>query len=180
MISAFIILQCEAVVLELEDSNGPFEAKNERVVKSGEKYHVKVKTKGGKQIDHCNFKFGENSIRIRENGQKYFGAGFSKGECGISFEAINTTFNGPVSIYVTYPDIDETTLANFILLVVSPITKLQLDTNKDVLEDGDNLKISCKAIGARPEPTLKIYFGKFSATLVSFFLISCFIIHRTI
>jgi hypothetical protein len=169
MISALTILQCEAVVLELEDIIGAFEAKNERVVKSGDKYHVKVRTKPGKQIDNCNFKFGDKIIRIREKSENYFGNGFGSGECGISFKAINSTFNDSVSLFVAYPDIDEVTSATFVLLVVTRLSELQLDVNKDVLEEGDNLKISCRAIGASPEPTLKLYFGK-HAFLFSNFL----------
>jgi hypothetical protein len=170
MISAFTILPCGAVVLDLEDSNGAFEAKNERVVKSGEEYRIKVRTEGGKQIDNCNFKFGEKALRIREKSEKYFGAGFNKGECGILIQAINLTFNGPVSLSVNYPDIDEVTTATFVLLVVSPITELLLETNKDVLEQGDNLKISCKTIGARPDPKLQIFFGMFIPNYLYIFL----------
>jgi hypothetical protein len=162
LFAAFTILKCDAVLLELEDSNGSFENNDERGAKSGEEYRVKVKTKGGRQIDNCIFKFGEKTIRIGERNKKYFGAGFSKGECGISFDVINSTLNGTVLIAVTYPDLEEATSATFVLLVVTPITELQLEVNKDVLEQGDNLKVSCRALGASPEPTLKIYFGKSS------------------
>jgi hypothetical protein len=162
MISAFTFVKCEAVVLELEDKNGSFEANSERVTKSGEEYRVKVKTKGGLQIDHCLFKFGAKTLRVVEKSKKYFGAGFSKGECGISIDAVNSTLNGTVLIAVSYPDLEEATTATFVLLVVTPITELQLEVNRDVLEHGDNLKVNCKAIGARPEPNLKIYFGKFN------------------
>jgi hypothetical protein len=165
MVAAFTNFKCEAVLLELEDSNGSFENNDERVAKSGEEYQVKVKTKGGRNIDNCIFKFGEKTIRIGERSKKYLGAGFSKGECGISFDAVNSTLNGTIIIALTYPDLEEATIATFVLLVVTPITELQLEINKDVLEQGDNLKVSCRAIGASPEPTLKIYFGKSTFSL---------------
>jgi hypothetical protein len=95
-----------------------------------------------------------------QNEYKYHGGGFSKGECGISFGSINPNRTGRISFTVSYPDRYVESTTTFMLKVATPPTKVEVTTNKDDLEVGDLLKITCTAFGAIPEPTLTIFFGK--------------------
>jgi hypothetical protein len=152
--------------LEITDNRGVVEGGSERIVNSGTPYEVKVRPKPAIEIDKCSVKFGDgSSLKILEstnqNEYKYYGEGFPKGDCGISFGSINPNRNGRISFTVSYPDHDVESTTTFMLKVATPPTKVEVTTNKDDLEKGDILKMTCTAFGARPDPTLTIFLGKY-------------------
>jgi hypothetical protein len=152
--------------LEITDNQGVVAGGSERIVNSGTPYEVKVRPKPAIEIDKCSIKFGDgSSLKILEstnqNEYKYYGEGFAKGDCGISFGSINPNRNGRISFTVSYPTLDVESTTTFMLKVATQPTKVEVSTNKDDLEKGDQLKITCTAFGARPEPTLKLFLGKY-------------------